>query len=100
MPDVFEEIPEDGIEEEEREHYPKMTVLDYFTSLLKILNEKLLMNVPRDEKKFLDLKKWIWASDVLEVPDTKQLKDQSAQTPKEWMKPKTASKSPTKTVES
>ena len=29
------------------------------------------MNVPREEKKFLNLKKWIWAGDALDVPEPK-----------------------------
>lgn len=72
IPDVFDEIPEEGFDDDEdRESYPKLNVLDYFTSLFKILNEKLLMNVPSEEKKFLNLKKWIWAGDALDVPEPK-----------------------------
>ena len=91
LPNVFDEVPEDGIVEEDREYYPVLTVLEYFRLLFKLLGEKLLMNVPRAEKQDLDLKKWIWSGDAFAEPRDSDsaakahTKNSGVQTPEEWM---------------
>jgi hypothetical protein len=47
---VFPEVPEDGIEDEDREDYDTLNFLEYFRLLFKTLEHKLEMNVPRIEK--------------------------------------------------
>jgi len=66
LENVFEEVPEEGVDGEDRE--VKMTVMEYFDFLFKQLAEKLLMNVARDEKADLDVKKWIWNGDIYDEP--------------------------------
>jgi hypothetical protein len=64
LPNVFEEVPEDGIEDEDREDYDTLNVFEYFKLLFKTLENKLILNVTRLEKEDLDIKKWIWNGDI------------------------------------
>lgn len=67
LPQVYEEVPPEGINENERQYYETMNVSQYFKYLFKMLEEKMFQNIPSDEKVDLDLKKWIWQGDT--VPD-------------------------------
>lgn len=66
LPQVYEEVPSEGIEEEDREYMETLTVTDYFKKLLGFLDEKLFMNIPIDEKQDLDIKKFIWTGDTIQ----------------------------------
>lgn len=66
--------------------------MEYFEVLFEQLAEKLKSNVPQDEKKDLDIKKWIWAGDinlepeVVEVMASKNATENcGCQTPADWM---------------
>lgn len=69
LEDVYKERPKEDENPEEENLIPSMTVIDYFKNLFKLLQHKLLLNVPRDEKKCLDMTKWIWEGDQMAIPE-------------------------------
>lgn len=64
LPKVHEKIEDRNAEMSLTEG---MTVLDYFTTLINVVEEKLKINVAVDEKFHLDIRKWIWDGD--NIPD-------------------------------
>ena len=59
--------------------------MTYLKTLFGILDEKLLMNVPTEEKVDFDIKKWIWSGDNMDENSIKKTSNVGAQTPTDWM---------------
>ena len=47
-----------------------LQVMEYFKNLISTLEHKLVMNIPVDEKEHLDIYKWVWDGDNLEITDS------------------------------